>query len=69
MSAVEPPSAEMLETFPNQYPGRDYSIEIVCPSRATRVTRAPAAEVKARGATAGAPDSIMFTASGIVGAA
>ena len=21
----------LLETFPNQYPGRDYSIEIICP--------------------------------------
>jgi 7-cyano-7-deazaguanine reductase len=21
----------MLETFPNQYPGRDYTIEIICP--------------------------------------
>ena len=31
MSAVEPPSVELLETFPNQYPGRDYTIEIVCP--------------------------------------
>jgi 7-cyano-7-deazaguanine reductase len=25
------PSANQLETFPNQYAGRDYSIEIVCP--------------------------------------
>jgi len=25
------PSAEQLETFANQYPGRDYFIEIVCP--------------------------------------
>ena len=24
-------AAEQLETFPNQYPGRDYTIEIVCP--------------------------------------
>ncbi len=31
MTAVEVPSAEQLETFPNQYPGRDYAIEIVCP--------------------------------------
>lgn len=22
---------EMLETFPNQFPGRDYTIEIICP--------------------------------------
>ena len=27
----EDPSSEQLETFPNQYPGRDYTIEIVCP--------------------------------------
>ena len=25
------PSSEVLETFDNQYPGRDYVIEIVCP--------------------------------------
>lgn len=25
------PAAEQLETFPNPYPGRDYTIEIVCP--------------------------------------
>ena len=31
MSAFEAPSADQLETFPNQYPGRDYTIEIVCP--------------------------------------
>ena len=31
MSVVEVPSAEQLETFPNQYPGRDCTIEIVCP--------------------------------------
>jgi 7-cyano-7-deazaguanine reductase len=31
VSPVEAPSAEQLETFPNQYPGRDYVIEIVCP--------------------------------------
>jgi 7-cyano-7-deazaguanine reductase len=28
---LETPNAEQLETFANQYPGRDYSIEIVCP--------------------------------------
>ncbi len=27
----ESPSSEQLETFANQYPGRDYTIEIVCP--------------------------------------
>lgn len=27
----EVPSGEPLETFANQYPGRDYVIEIVCP--------------------------------------
>jgi len=26
-----PPSRAQLEVFPNQFPGRDYSIEIVCP--------------------------------------
>jgi len=31
MSAAEVPSADQLETFPNQFPGRDYTIEIVCP--------------------------------------
>jgi 7-cyano-7-deazaguanine reductase len=31
MSVVDAPSVEQLETFPNQYAGRDYSIEIVCP--------------------------------------
>jgi len=25
------PSSDQLETFANQHPGRDYSIEIVCP--------------------------------------
>ena len=31
MPLPEKPSAEQLETFPNPSPGRDYSIEIVCP--------------------------------------
>lgn len=32
MSPVpEAPSLEQLETFPNPSPGRDYTIEIVCP--------------------------------------
>jgi 7-cyano-7-deazaguanine reductase len=31
MSAVDVPAAEQLETFPNQYAGRAYTIEIVCP--------------------------------------
>lgn len=31
MSQAEAPSADQLETFANQYPGREYSIEIVCP--------------------------------------
>ncbi len=31
MPAVPEPSAEMLETFANQYAGREYTIEIVCP--------------------------------------
>ncbi len=28
---AEAPSLEQLETFANQFPGRDYVIEIVCP--------------------------------------
>ncbi len=31
MPPVEAPSAEQLETFANPSPGRDYTIEIVCP--------------------------------------
>jgi 7-cyano-7-deazaguanine reductase len=31
MSAVEVPSAGQLETFVNPRPGREYTIEIVCP--------------------------------------
>ena len=31
MDASETPAWEQLETFPNQHPGRDYLIEIVCP--------------------------------------
>lgn len=31
MPVVEGPTADQLETFANQYPGRDYTIEIVCP--------------------------------------
>jgi 7-cyano-7-deazaguanine reductase len=31
MSAGEAPSAGQLETFANQFAGRDYIIEIVCP--------------------------------------
>jgi 7-cyano-7-deazaguanine reductase len=31
MEPTHTPSAEELETFPNPRPGRDYSIEIVCP--------------------------------------
>src|SRR5205809_5709748 len=30
MAMVDPPSADQLETFPNQYAGRDYTIEITC---------------------------------------
>src|SRR5208282_6657907 len=29
------PSSEQLETFANQFPGRDYVIEIVCPEFTT----------------------------------
>jgi 7-cyano-7-deazaguanine reductase len=28
---VETPQRDILETFDNQYPGRDYEIKIVCP--------------------------------------
>jgi 7-cyano-7-deazaguanine reductase len=31
MQAAPEPSPEMLETFANQYAGREYTIEIVCP--------------------------------------
>lgn len=31
MATAEAPHAEQLETFPNPNPGRDYTIEIVCP--------------------------------------
>jgi len=31
MATVDTPSAGQLETFPNQFAGRDYTIEIVCP--------------------------------------
>ena len=31
MAAVDTPPADQLETFPNPAPGRDYTIEIVCP--------------------------------------
>jgi 7-cyano-7-deazaguanine reductase len=31
VSLFDPPSVEQLETFANPNPGRDYTIEIVCP--------------------------------------
>jgi 7-cyano-7-deazaguanine reductase len=31
MSLLDSPHVEQLETFPNPYPGREYTIEIVCP--------------------------------------
>jgi 7-cyano-7-deazaguanine reductase len=31
MAAADAPSVDQLETFPNSNPGRDYTIEIVCP--------------------------------------
>ena len=31
MEPTETPSLDQLDTFPNPRPGRDYSIEIVCP--------------------------------------
>ena len=30
-AAIEKPDKQQLETFPNPRPGRDYTIEIVCP--------------------------------------
>jgi 7-cyano-7-deazaguanine reductase len=35
VSAFDAPSVEQLETFPNPNPGRDYTIEIVCPEFTT----------------------------------
>jgi 7-cyano-7-deazaguanine reductase len=31
MPTAEVPSSDQLETFPNRHPGRDYTIEVVCP--------------------------------------
>jgi len=31
MPAVEAPAPDQIETFPNKYPGREYTIEIICP--------------------------------------
>ncbi len=31
MLEIDMPSADQLETFANQFPGRDYTVEIVCP--------------------------------------
>ena len=31
MDFTETPAADQLETFPNPSPGRDYTVEIVCP--------------------------------------
>ncbi|HEV2949360.1 MAG TPA: preQ(1) synthase [Gemmataceae bacterium] len=31
MASADKPSADQLETFANQFPGREYTIEIVCP--------------------------------------
>src|SRR6266478_1164548 len=31
MAVPEAPSGDQLETFANQYPGREFTIEIVCP--------------------------------------
>ena len=35
MTTSEAPAADQLETFPNPNPGREYSIEIVCPEFTT----------------------------------
>ena len=31
MAAADKPSGDQLETFSNEFPGREYTIEIVCP--------------------------------------
>ena len=31
MPPAETPSGDQLETFPNQYPGREYTVDHVCP--------------------------------------
>lgn len=31
MAPTDPPRADQLVTFPNQYPDREYTVEIVCP--------------------------------------
>ncbi len=31
MPPNDPPRSDQLETFPNQYPDREYTVEIVCP--------------------------------------
>jgi len=31
VSPIETPSADQLETFSNEYSGRDYTVVIVCP--------------------------------------
>ena len=36
---------DMLETFENQYPGREYTIEIVCPDERGSVTHAQRAVI------------------------
>jgi 7-cyano-7-deazaguanine reductase len=35
MSSFEAPNRNQLETFPNQFPGREYTVEIVCPEFTT----------------------------------
>src|SRR5262249_33970581 len=35
MASADPPTASQLDTFPNPNPGRDYTIEIVCPEFTT----------------------------------
>ena len=40
-------SQDVLETFDNQYPGRDYNIHIVCPEFTSVVPR-PASRTSAR---------------------
>jgi 7-cyano-7-deazaguanine reductase len=31
MTQIDIPASDQLETFPNQFSGRDYTIEIICP--------------------------------------
>ena len=51
------PSRDQLETFANQFPGRDYLIEIVCPEF-TSSARRRASPTSARSRSAMLPDQL-----------